>query len=82
MGTRRMNKAVKTKSSRKDLTTGPIFSKMIIFTVPLILSGLLQLLYNAADLVVAGRYAGEIALAAVGAVGAYNALLVNLFMKR
>lgn len=80
MGTRRMNKAVKTKSSRKDLTTGPIFSKMIIFTVPLILSGLLQLLYNAADLVVAGRYAGEIALAAVGAVGAYNALLVNLFM--
>lgn len=75
-----MNKTLKIKSDRKDFTSGPILSKLLLFTIPLILSNTLQLLYNAADLVVAGRFAEDVALAAVGSVGAYNALLVNLFM--
>ena len=75
-----MNKSIKIKSNRKDFTSGAILPKLLMFTLPLILSSTLQLLYNAADLVIAGRYAGEIALAAVGAVGAYNGLLVNLFL--
>lgn len=75
-----MNKTIKLKSDKKDFTSGPILSKMLVFTIPIILSSMLQLLYNAADLVVAGRFAEDVALAAVGSVGAYNALLVNLFM--
>lgn len=63
-----------------DMTTGPILTKMIRFSIPLMCSSVLQLLYNAADMVVVGRFAGANALAAVGATGAITALLVNLFM--
>jgi len=63
-----------------DMTTGPILVKMIRFSIPLMFSTILQLLYNAADMVVVGRFAGSNALAAVGATGAITTLLVNLFM--
>lgn len=63
-----------------DMCHGPLFSKIIVFAVPLILSGILQLLFNAADIVVAGRFAGSHALAAVGSTGALINLLVNVFI--
>ena len=63
-----------------DMTTGPILPNMIRFAIPLMLSSLLQLLYNAADMVVVGRFAGSTSLAAVGATGSITSLLVNLFL--
>lgn len=59
---------------------GPLFSKIWIFTVPLILSGLLQLLFNAVDMIVAGRYVGKEALAAVGSTSSLINLLTNVFI--
>ena len=63
-----------------DMTTGSLLPKVLAFSGPLILTGILQLLYNAADIVVVGRFAGPQALAAVGSTGALINLLVNVFM--
>lgn len=63
-----------------DMCNGPIFSKVLIFAFPLVLSGILQLLFNAADIVVVGRFAGSVALAAVGSTSALINLLVNVFI--
>ena len=61
----------KTKKSYEiDMCNGPLFGKILIFTLPLMLSGVLQLLFNAADVVVVGRFAGNESLAAVGSTGA------------
>lgn len=68
------------KAVNLNMTQGPLLGKVIRFSVPLMLSGMLQLLYNAADVVVVGRFAGAAALAAVGSTGALVNLLVNLFM--
>lgn len=63
-----------------DMTTGPFFKKIIIFSVPLIFTGLLQLVYNTADTMIVGKYAGDKALAAVGSTGSLVAFIVNIFM--
>ena len=63
-----------------NMTEGPFLKKIIFFVIPLILTGLLQCLYNAADLAVVGRFEGELALAAVGSTGSLNNLIVGLFM--
>lgn len=63
-----------------DMTNGPLTKKIIKFAIPLALSGVLQLLFNAADMVVAGRFAGSQALAAVGSTGALIQLIINLFI--
>ena len=63
-----------------DLTSGPMLQKIILFSLPLAASSILQLLFNAADVVVVGRFAGSTALAAVGSNGALINLLVNLFV--
>ncbi len=63
-----------------DMTTGPLLPKILIFSGPLILTGILQLLYNAADIVVVGRFAGAASLAAVGSTGSLINLIVNIFM--
>ena len=63
-----------------DMTTCPIFSNIIRFTIPLILTGTLQLLYNAADIIVVGHYGSETSLAAVSSTGALINLIVNVFM--
>ncbi len=68
------------KKHEMDMTNGSIFGKMIVFTIPIVLTGLLQLLYNAADIAVVGRFAGKEALAAVGAAGPLTNLLLNFFM--
>ena len=68
------------KNTQINMTEGPIFSKLLKFSVPLIFSSLLQLLFNAADVVVVGRFAGDNSLAAVGSTGSLVNLLINLFM--
>lgn len=73
-------KTAKNKTYEIDMCNGPLFGKILIFTLPLMLSGILQLLFNAADVVVVGRFAGNEALAAVGSTGALTNLLVNLFI--
>ena len=67
-------------SQAGDLTSGPMLKKIILFSLPLAASSFLQLLFNAADVVVVGRFAGSAALAAVGSNGALINLLVNLFV--
>ena len=63
-----------------EMTEGPILQKIVIFTFPIILTGILQLLFNAMDMVVVGRYSGDIALAAVGCTGSVINLMLNVFM--
>ena len=63
-----------------DLNSGPMLQKIILFSIPLAASSILQLLFNAADVVVVGRFAGSTALAAVGSNGSLINLLVNLFV--
>lgn len=63
-----------------NMTSGPFLKKILIFSVPLMLTGLLQLAYNTADVVVVGRFAGKEALAAVGSTGSLINLLVNVFL--
>ncbi|MBR2896595.1 MAG: MATE family efflux transporter, partial [Oscillospiraceae bacterium] len=63
-----------------DMTTGPFFRKILRYTVPIILTSLLQLLFNAADLIVVGQTCGEIYLGAVGATGSLVSLIVNFFI--
>lgn len=68
------------KSYQINMTEGNILPKIIKFSIPLMLSGMLQLFFNAADVVVVGRYAGDEALAAVGSTGVLINLLINLFI--
>ena len=70
-------------SSKKyeiDMCNGPLFGKILVSYFPLMLSGILQLLFNAADIAVVGRFAGNEALAAVGSTSSLTNLLVNLFI--
>ena len=71
---------MKTKSYEIDMCNGPLTGKLLKFAVPLMFSGILQLLFNAADIVVVGRFAGHEALAAVGSTGSLINLLVNVFI--
>lgn len=68
------------KSYEMDMCNGSIFKKLLIFALPLMLSGILQLLFNAADIVVVGKFTGSHALAAVGSTGALINLFVNVFI--
>ena len=63
-----------------DMCSGPLLKKMLLFSIPLALSSILQLLFNAADLVVVSRFAGDNAMAAVGANSSIINLLVTLFL--
>ncbi len=69
-------------SSQKNqinMTEGSIFGKLLKFSLPLIFSSVLQLFFNAADVIVVGRFAGDNSLAAVGSTGSLVNLLINLF---
>lgn len=70
----------KNKTYEIDMCSGSIFKKMLLFAVPLMCSSILQLLFNAADIVVVGRFAGDNALAAVGSNTSLINLLTNLFV--
>lgn len=63
-----------------DMASGPLLGKIIWFAIPVLLSGLLQTLYNAADTIVVGQFAGAEALAAVGSTGSFTNLMINLFL--
>ena len=68
------------KRQQQSMLQGPLFGSIVSYTIPIILTSLLQLLFNAADLVIVGRYCGSISVAAVGATGSITALIVNLFI--
>lgn len=68
------------KSYEIDMCNGPLLGKLLLFTLPLMLSGILQLLFNAADIVVVGKFSGSHALAAVGSTGALINLFINVFI--
>ncbi len=72
-----LNRASKTEI---DFCSGPFLKKIIFYTLPIILTGLLQLLFNAADLMVVGQFRGNNAVSAVGATGSLINLIVCLFI--
>ena len=68
------------KNGQLDMLNGPLFSKILMFSLPLAATGILQLLFNAADVIVVGKFAGSASLAAVGSTGSLINLLVGAFM--
>lgn len=63
-----------------DMIRGPLFPAIVQYTVPIILTSLLQLTFNAADMIVVGRFCGSISVAAVSATGPISFLIINLFI--
>lgn len=72
--------SIKKNRYEMDMCSGALLPKILLYSLPLMLSGILQLLFNAADVVVVGRFAGSDALAAVGSTSSLINLLVNVFM--
>ena len=68
------------KKHQSSMLEGPLLPSVISYTIPIILTSVLQLLFNAADLIIVGRFCGSISVGAVGATGSLTALLVNLFV--
>ena len=63
------------------ITEGPIFSRMLLYALPIMLTGIMQLLYNIADSVIVGQFSGNpLALAAVGSTSSLGNLIINLLM--
>lgn len=75
-----MSKVKSVKKYEMDMCSGSILKKMLLFSLPLMCSSILQLLFNAADIIVVGNFAGDNSLAAVGANTALINLMVNFFM--
>ena len=68
------------KEQSRRMLEGPLLPNVLLYTFPIILTSILQLLFNAADLVIVGRWCGSVSVAAVGATGAITNLIVNLFI--
>ena len=68
------------RSYEIDMCSGPLVPKILQFSIPLMLSGILQLLFNAADIIVVGQFTGSTAMAAVGSTGSLNNLIINIFI--
>ena len=68
------------KSNEMDMTSGNLFKKIVIFSIPLILSGILQLLYNAADLIICGQFGSQHSTAAISSTNSLTNLIVNFFL--
>ena len=75
-----MDTEIKKKKYEMDMCSGSILGKILLFTLPLMCSSILQLLFNAADIIVVGRFAGDNSLAAVGSTSSLINLLTNFFM--
>lgn len=71
---------IKTSSGQVDMLHGPLFGKILVFSLPLIASGILQQSFNAVDVAIIGRYSTSQAIAAVGSNGPIISILVNLFL--
>ena len=76
----RSGKENRKKQQNVDMIHGPLTGKILMFTLPIMLSSILQLFFNAADIIVVGRFAGSSSLAAVGSNGALINLIVNLLI--
>ena len=74
-----MTKDIATKKPM-DMCNGPLFKNILLYTLPIILTGVLQLLFNAADLVVVGLFCGSVSVGAVGSTGSLVNLFLNLFI--
>lgn len=74
-----MNKTKKT-TYEIDMLNGPLLGKIIIYAIPLVLSGMLQIAFNAVDLIIVGQFAGSNAMAAVGCTSSLTNLIVSLFI--
>ena len=68
------------RNQKINMLEGPLLPGIIRFTIPIILTSVLQLLFNAADLVVVGKFCGSVSVGAVGATNSITSLLVNLFV--
>lgn len=69
------------KATKKNFTEGPLFWRLTLFAIPIMLTGFLQIAYNMADNIIVGKFSGDaLALAAVGSSGTLNTLIVNLLM--
>ena len=68
------------KTRSMDLVNGPVVSGIIRYTIPIVLSSALQLLFNAADLMVVGQFCGSLSVGAISSTGAITNLIINLFV--
>ena len=75
-----MPEKTKVKAYTMDMTEGPVLTRILMFSIPLMFSSVLQILFNAADIVVVGKFVGDTALAAVGSNSALINLVTNLFI--
>ena len=66
--------------NNQSMLQGPLLKNIVMYTIPIILTSVLQLLFNAADLVIVGRFCGSISVAAVGATNSITNLMVNFFI--
>lgn len=69
-----------TRAREIDMCSGPLFMKILRFSLPFMMTALFQHLYNAADVIIVGRYAGQEALAGVGTTSSITTLILNLFL--
>ena len=74
------NSKVRQKKYEIDMVHGPLAKKILLFALPLMFSSMMQLLFNAADVIVVGRFAGSVSLAAVGSTTSLINLITNLFV--
>ena len=73
-----MNHMLKPK---RNFTEGPLFFRITLFALPIMLTGILQIAYNMADNIIVGQFSGDpTALAAVGSTGSLNSLIINLLL--
>lgn len=70
----------KTNKYEMDMCNGPLLKKMLIYAIPLMLSSIMQLMFNAIDIIVVGKFAGDNSLAAVGSNTSVIGLITNLFI--
>lgn len=75
-----MESQIKKSKYEIDMCNGTIMDKLISFSLPLMLSGILQLMFNAVDIIVVGRFSGSQSLAAVGSTTALINMFTNLFI--
>lgn len=68
------------RNSKVDMTSGPLLKNIILFAIPVMLGGWIQMLFHSADVIVIGQFCGSNSLSAMGATGAISALVINLFM--
>lgn len=74
-------KQIKIKTKRKiDMTSGPLFGKIVLFVLPMMVTNLLQVAYNAADMMIVSMSSEPNAVGAVGSTGAFINLIINLFV--